>query len=150
MHLVFVYGSLMAGFGNHRLLCGSRFVCEAKTAPKFTLVSLGSFPGMVRGGYSQVHGEVYEVDDQTLRQLDCLEGHPSFYRREQVRLDTNIGGVEAYILQSDVAAYDVVTSGDWRQFYESRYGRRSGVFGNSAANCPGDVFDSVQRVQERR
>lgn len=40
---------------------------------------------------SQISGELYEVDDQTLDKLDALEGHPNWYKREQVEicLDNN-------------------------------------------------------------
>lgn len=35
---------------------------------------------------SQISGELYEVDDQTLYKLDQLEGHPNWYQREQVEI----------------------------------------------------------------
>lgn len=31
----------------------------------------------------QVHGEIYEVNDESLKQLDILEDHPNFYVREK-------------------------------------------------------------------
>ena len=33
-----------------------------------------------------VHGEVWAVSPLTLRQLDRLEGHPNWYRRETIRV----------------------------------------------------------------
>ena len=71
---VFVYGTLLAGEPNHRLLTGARLVAEARTKPAFELRDLGAFPGLVRGGQHAVAGEVYEVDVATLAALDRLEG----------------------------------------------------------------------------
>ncbi|MBC7171469.1 MAG: gamma-glutamylcyclotransferase, partial [Polyangiaceae bacterium] len=67
---VFVYGTLLAGEPNHRMLAGARLVAEARTEPAFELRDLGPFPGLVRGGAHVVVGEVYEVDGSTLVALD--------------------------------------------------------------------------------
>ena len=71
---VFVYGTLLAGEPNHRLLARARLVTEARTKPAFELRDLGSSPRLVRGGAHAVAGEVYEVDEATLAALDRLEG----------------------------------------------------------------------------
>lgn len=117
-HLVFVYGSLMFGFGNNWLLRNSKFVGVAKTASKFTLISLGPFPALLRDGRTSVTGEVYEVNDKTLQRLDHLEGHPTFYCREYI--DTTVGNVYAYLLQNADRHCGIVVSGDWRQFNANR------------------------------
>ena len=72
-HRVFVYGTLLGGGPNHRLLRRSRLVGEDTTADGFALHNLGPFPGMVRATAGHVRGEVYEVDDATLAALDRLE-----------------------------------------------------------------------------
>ena len=64
---VFVYGTLLAGEPNHRVLAGARLVANARTEPAFELRDLGPFPGLVSGGAHAVAGEVYEVDEATLR-----------------------------------------------------------------------------------
>ena len=83
--LIFVYGSLLKGLGNHLVLKRARFVRDAHTTPAFTLVNLGAYPGLLAGGTTAVRGEVYVVDDETLAALDRLEGHPNFYRRRGSR-----------------------------------------------------------------
>jgi len=35
---------------------------------------------------SYIHGELYDIDAVTLKQLDRLEGHPDWYCREQVEI----------------------------------------------------------------
>ncbi len=111
---VFVYGTLLAGEGNHRLLASAKFVCDARTEPAFELRDLGAFPGLVRGGEHAVAGEVYEADAETLARLDRLEGHPRFYRRTRIALE---GGteVETYLLMPEqVEGRPVIVSGKWR------------------------------------
>ncbi len=111
---VFVYGTLLAGEGNHRLLASAKLVGEARTAPVFELRDLGYFPGLVKGGACCVAGEVYEVDAETLARLDALEGHPRFYRRTRIALDSGTK-VETYLLTPEqVEGRPVIPSGNWR------------------------------------
>jgi gamma-glutamylcyclotransferase (GGCT)/AIG2-like uncharacterized protein YtfP len=111
---VLVYGSLLKGEPNHRLLARATFVAAANTRPEFTLHDLGAFPGMVAGGADAVAGEVYEVDAATLAGLDRLESHPSWYCRTPIALADGTE-VETYLLKPrDVAGRPRVASGDWR------------------------------------
>lgn len=110
---VFVYGTLRAGQPNHHILGGARALGRATTPAAFRFHSLGPFPGMVRGGTQAVVGEVYEVDHETLANLDRLESHPRFYRRERIRLADG-QAVEVYLLpERTVAGRPVIASGDW-------------------------------------
>jgi gamma-glutamylcyclotransferase (GGCT)/AIG2-like uncharacterized protein YtfP len=111
---VFVYGTLLAGESNHRVLRGARLLGPARTPPVFAMFSLGHFPGVVRGGETAIEGEVYEVDAATLAGLDQLEGHPRFYRRTPLRLDEH-GEVETYLLTpAQVEGCLPIPSGSWR------------------------------------
>lgn len=111
---VFVYGTLLAGEPNHRVLAGARLVANARTEPAFELRDLGAFPGLVRGGAHAVAGEVYEVDEATLAALDRLEGHPRSYRRTRIALDDG-SLVETYLLPPEqVEGRPVIASGNWR------------------------------------
>ena len=83
-HLVFVYGTLKKGYYNHYFLKDSKFIDEAITKEKYALYFL-KYPYVIKNAkISQIYGEVYEVDDTTLIDLDFLEGHPNFYRRELI------------------------------------------------------------------
>jgi len=111
---VFVYGTLLEGEPNHRLLAAATLVGAAATKPVFSLADLGFFPAMVEGGASAVRGEVYEVDPPTLARLDVLEGHPRFYRRQRVVLADG-STAETYVLSPEQAAgRPLISSGDWR------------------------------------
>lgn len=112
---VFVYGTLMRGEPNHGFLANAEFVGPATTAPEYVLVTLGAFPAMVRGGIQPVEGEVYLVGPDALERLDRLEGHPKFYRREQIILEDD-SVVDTYLLSArQVAGCPVVNSGSWRR-----------------------------------
>ncbi|WP_415841932.1 gamma-glutamylcyclotransferase family protein, partial [Myxococcus xanthus] len=84
---VFVYGTLLGGEPNHRLLRGARLIGPARTQPRFTLYDYGPFPALASRGKHAVEGEVYEVDALMLAALDRLESHPRFYRRTPITLD---------------------------------------------------------------
>lgn len=110
--IVFVYGTLLRGEDNHRLLDRARYLGDARTTASFTLLDLGAWPAMIAGG-SVVHGELYGVDAATLRELDELEGHPDEYRRTAIELADG-RTADAYLLVEPVGAR-VIDSGDWRR-----------------------------------
>lgn len=123
-HPVFVYGTLRSGFGNNRLLASAedhgraRYVGPAYTSAPATLVDVnGHFPAIVDldAGPSLVFGEVWEVDGLTLARLDALEGVPSLYTREPVRVVVQGGerDVETYVFASDRRGMRVIESGDF-------------------------------------
>ena len=76
--LVFVYGTLKRGFGNHRVMvaAGGEYL-GAATRQFAKLVHLGGFPGLVETNNPDdiVYGEVYKVE--RLGPLDMLEGYRS-------------------------------------------------------------------------
>lgn len=115
-HTVFVYGTLLRGERNHRLLAGARFIAEAVTEPGFELADLGTYPGMAAcGGDGTVTGEVYEVDAATLAALDALEEHPAYYQRQNIQLATG-ARAEAYLLEAaQVRGRRRIRSGEWRR-----------------------------------
>lgn len=82
---VFVYGTLLEGEGNHSYyLQGSR--CKGKAAVSgYEMYDIGAFPGIVPGAGS-IPGEVYEVDYETLQNLDYLEGEGSLYIRKSAHV----------------------------------------------------------------
>lgn len=82
--LVFVYGTLKRGHGNHHWLGDAPFLGEA-VLPDVVLHDLGPFP-MAVPGEGVVRGEVYGVDADGLARLDRLEGYPRLYDRRPLLL----------------------------------------------------------------
>ena len=72
MKKIFVYGTLLKGLGRNTALASSKYVGPALI--KARLFDLGSYPGIAEGD-DDVVGEIYEVDEQTLNNLDAIEGY---------------------------------------------------------------------------
>jgi gamma-glutamylcyclotransferase (GGCT)/AIG2-like uncharacterized protein YtfP len=85
-HRVFVYGTLMKGEHHHEVLKNAQFVGLTETQASFELVQIDYYPALLPQGSARVMGEVYEVDDATLAQLDELEEVPDYYVRERITL----------------------------------------------------------------
>lgn len=111
---LFVYGTLMRGERGHDLLGSSTFVTHATTPREFTLVDLGSYPGLRTGGETAVLGEIYEVSHDTLRDLDDYEEVPEVY----LRISRMLAGAETmlYVLRPEIEPNaPAIQSGDWRK-----------------------------------
>ena len=105
MNKVFVYGTLKSGGevrGLHQFGDGATIVGKAKTQyPDYEMSDLGAFPGVFLNGKFHIEGEVWEVDDETMEQLDAIEGYPDFYSRQLTH--TTQGKAWMYFL--DAKAY---------------------------------------------
>ena len=129
MNKVFVYGTLKRGGGLHHYLSGAEFVGAGFLAG-FDMFNLGWFPGIVKRSESQDHelnpvmGEVFLVDDETLKLLDEVESAPSLYKREELCLTVIEPGLVStthkcwtYIYNSRVhevnRKYDLIESGSF-------------------------------------
>lgn len=96
---VFVYGSLKQGYGNNYLLSNSTFLKETHTQENnFKMISFGNFPGILENGNSFICGELYEIDEEALYNLDILESNGNFYTRKQIFLEDEEEPVWVYFL----------------------------------------------------
>ncbi|XP_044738391.1 putative gamma-glutamylcyclotransferase CG2811 isoform X2 [Chrysoperla carnea] len=95
MHRVFVYGTLKKCEPNHHWLTDtkngvSKFIGDGETLEKYPLVIATKYniPFLLYkpGTGNNVKGEIYEVDEKMLKNLDILEDHPNFYERDQYLL----------------------------------------------------------------
>jgi len=110
---LFVYGTLKKGFSRNTILKDSLFIGEVMTKPLFTMIDLTYFPGVLVCGNTSIHGELYEVSDETLQYCDVIEGHPDFYKRIEIELSNNL---TAWCYVLECTKYEnslVISNGKW-------------------------------------
>ena len=85
--LIFVYGSLRQGHGNHHLLKGAFCYGTGQTVNKCAMYVVSGYPYVTSSEERYpIVGELYAIDDAMLEKLDKMEGHPRYY----VRRETNV------------------------------------------------------------
>ena len=115
---VFVYGTLKEGHGNHAAYlegnAGAKLLGRCYISGAVGIADLGFFPCVVKthdGIDRKVVGEVYNVDSTTLDALDCLEGHPDWYKREKV--STPWKSAWCYFMPEREGTSDLIEPGIW-------------------------------------
>lgn len=94
---VFVYGTLMNGKRNHYILEDSKFIGNGFISDYF-MFNIVTYPGIQKSKYkSKVYGEVYQVSEETLKQLDILEEVGTLYNKEIVRVYLNDFTIDAIV-----------------------------------------------------
>ncbi len=112
---LFVYGTLLEGERDHRLLDGRQPVGACSTEPSFQLVDLGAYAAMVAGGSTSVAGELYLVDRQTLVEIDLVREVPILFKRVLIPLGDG-SQAETYVMDVDqVRGKRRLNHGDWRR-----------------------------------
>lgn len=87
MDKVFVYGTLMKGYKYHMdYLAQSEFLGKGEITGFALYAVTSSYPGILPECGERVKGEVYEVDQETLKRIDDLEDEGSLYLRKQVEV----------------------------------------------------------------
>lgn len=120
--LLFVYGTLMQGMRNNQYLEKATLRGPAQTKSEYELVSNGSIP-VARPGTESIKGEVYEVDDETLANLDVVEEVQSdLYDRTEIELADGTTAI-AYLGGDRMFAtdtWDHVLNGDYKALVASQ------------------------------
>jgi gamma-glutamylcyclotransferase (GGCT)/AIG2-like uncharacterized protein YtfP len=122
-HLVFVYGTLRSGGEGAMSIrfSHSKFIADAKV--NGSLYDLGAYPGLLLNeSGSSVIGEVYEVDDETLNELDDFEAS-SNYLRKQVEIPLGTDSRSCWVYEPDPEFYSLrtfITSGDWIEYAKTK------------------------------
>lgn len=86
---IFTYGTLTTSGGNNILMqkAGGELIGEVHTEVPYTL-ELGQYPELYNtpGTGEIIHGELYEVPEESVDLLDYYEGHPSLYERGPIKV----------------------------------------------------------------
>lgn len=103
-HAIFVYGTLKSGHQRFSALRDQRYLGTAITQPNYKMFRYGSFPALVEdpSGYS-ILGEIYEVSDSCLIELDEIEGTKyGLFNRHNIGLkNVNFVALPLYKRSSD-------------------------------------------------
>jgi gamma-glutamylcyclotransferase (GGCT)/AIG2-like uncharacterized protein YtfP len=99
----------------------SKFIAEATV--NGSLYDLGPYPGMLLDeSKSSVIGELYEVDDDLLNELDEFEAS-SNYVRKQVEVSLGAQRTKCWTYEPDPEFYrldKLITSGDWIEYARTK------------------------------
>lgn len=149
--LIAVYGTLRSGYGNNSYLNGSKYIASGVTFDKYRMTG-SSIPFLLQGknaeGGNNVRVEVYSVDDWSLKKIDQLEGHPTWYKREKIaiRLDNNIIiGAETYII-NETSRHD--DGKYYSDFSDMREPTKYGNFSYSNYQLFDDVQETIDDVEQ--
>lgn len=109
--MLFVYGTLMKDRSNHdAYLKGSRFFAKGRLKD-YALYNLGSYPAIKKVDGSNVLGEIYIINNETLEKINYLESEGSLYRLN--KLDINLdedNKVKAYAYENLKEVHKMVHS----------------------------------------
>lgn len=124
-HLVFVYGTLRRGGAGAMSVRfpGAKFIADAEVSG--SLYDLGAYPGLLlKESGSTVIGEVYEVDEELLDELDEFEAS-SRYLRRQVEISLGTQRRACWVYEPDTEFHSprtLITSGDWVEYAATKTG----------------------------
>jgi gamma-glutamylcyclotransferase (GGCT)/AIG2-like uncharacterized protein YtfP len=132
MNKIFVYGTLKKHQPNFAIIKSGVF-CGVGRLPKsnnFRMVSMGSFPALIQAGNNtpqEINGEIWDVDDESFKNVDYLEGYPSFYEREQFTILDSADKKHtcwAYFIPDELSTKELtsVDNGTWYGYEDSVYG----------------------------
>ena len=117
MELMFVYGTLRTGFHNNGWLEDSELLDVGRTMEEYAMYANGIPYVSKKEKVSRIYGELYEVSRKTLLSIDMLEGHPKFYKREKIFVETLQGNiVKCWMYFNDTKTQHLIESGDFFQY----------------------------------
>eukprot|EP01080_Neovahlkampfia_damariscottae_P012291 gene12291-5874_t len=125
MHTVFTYGTLQTELRANHLLKTSKFLGIGKTKEDFCLTCTETFiPPFVyeyeTNERTKVKGELYQVDDDTFKVLDELEGHPTRYYRKEIEVIWNEEILKSWIYFHPKMNSVIIKDGDYKKFFTER------------------------------
>jgi gamma-glutamylcyclotransferase (GGCT)/AIG2-like uncharacterized protein YtfP len=131
-HLIFVYGTLKRGFSRHSVLKDQRYIGIGVTTNQYSMYAYGGFPALVENSNGlEIYGELYEVDDNCIQDLDKIEGvDKGLFSRNQI----NLSNVTFVSLPTDLNVWKVYNheSSSVKWIAESYFFKKSTT---GAADC---------------
>ena len=120
-----VYGTLRKDCGNHHVIEGegSEFLGELQTEPKFSMYSLGGFPGVAEDGETAITVEIFKVTNEAIiRRVNGLEGYSGTRGSERnwydtCEIETPWGKANMFTMNklNGRGKHGIIESGDWKK-----------------------------------
>lgn len=104
--ILFVYGTLKRGLRNHFRLADQEFLGEAVTEPRYRVIDLGPYPGLIVDAANglAIKGELFAVNERCLQELDAFEDapqdKPGAFRRDPIAIVGRTEVVYAYFMNT--------------------------------------------------
>ena len=98
--LIGVYGTLKKGKGLHKVMENCEFKGDDYIFGSLYHFENGNYPIFVNEGNDRIKIEIYEVDDEKLKVLDKIEGHPKIYERTKITTENN-KEIEVYTMSKE-------------------------------------------------
>lgn len=79
MQKIFVYGSLRKGMSNYDIYLKGKdsYLCDAYVLGTLYIVRPGEYPALLLEGNQRIVGEIHEVSDECMKEIDQLEEYIS-------------------------------------------------------------------------
>mgnify|MGYP003474896118 CR=1 FL=1 len=112
-HLLFCYGTLKKGHTRQKYLADQRYLGVGVLKPNHRMVYLGGYPALVPVKEGEegnaIHGELYEVNENSLNECDGVEGvRQNLFCRTTLQLQSH---TTAY-LPTDSKVFDLLQKGE--------------------------------------
>ena len=122
---LFVYGTLLSTEYNHQTIKGSKLIGQGSIYGK--LFDIGNYPALKEGA-NIIIGELYNIDDLTLKNCDQLEGYnqdepensPYIRKSVTVFLDKKELCVNVYYCNFGTNHYKEIESGNYKEYMDDK------------------------------
>jgi gamma-glutamylcyclotransferase (GGCT)/AIG2-like uncharacterized protein YtfP len=122
---LFVYGTLLSTEYNHQTIKGSKLIGQGSIYGK--LFDIGNYPAL-KEGENIIIGELYNIDDLTLKNCDQLEGYnqddpensPYIRKSVTVFLDKKELCAHVYYCNFGTKHYKEIESGNYKEYMDDK------------------------------
>ena len=116
MNTIFVYGTLRPGASNSWRMRGAKYLGESQVAARLYRISWYPALRLDKSEANWVHGAIYEVNDELLRELDLYEGED--YRRVRTLVKTMQTSLNIQLWEYATSPNqgEWIQSGDWLKY----------------------------------
>ncbi len=112
-----VYGTLRKGFSNNKyFLKDEQYVGTGLTLEEYQMTAR-SIPFVNKNiKDTNIVIDLFKIPQKTLLEIDRLEGHPDWYKREEIPVKVNNEIYKAWLYFSDSVGDMIIKSGDYSKY----------------------------------